>query len=240
MFKLLKFLIGVEPDGDEGDKGGGDGGKVFTQEEVNRFIANEKRNWSSKYDDYEDLKKFRMEHEQQTEAQKQKELEAQKEYEKLKEGWTKKEQEYQGILSQKEQAIKNMKIESTLGLQLNAQNAYPEAMYELKQMVEMDESGNVKIKGKDANGMDTMLSVEEGIKSFLKNKPYLVKASGRDGGDTGAGAGTTGGATGQGDDLASLNVKYQQQMMQGDYKGAKETKAKMEANFTSRQVTRTP
>lgn len=226
-------------DAGKGQSSGGDE-RTFTQEDVNRLINRRYAELKSQYEDYDELKEFKQKHEKELEQRQQQELEEQKEFEKLKENFQSKESEYKNLLTQKEQSIRNMKIENALNVQLGAYGAYPEALYELKQKAVLTDDGQVKIKGKDANGIDAELDVSDGVKNFLDKKPYLVKAQGKSGGDTGAGAGDPGLGGKSGDDLASLNDQYQKALFQGDHKGAAEIKKKMSANFSNRGVTRTP
>jgi predicted RNase H-like nuclease (RuvC/YqgF family) len=59
--------------GNEGDKGaGGDGGNVFSQEQVNKFVAEEKRSWQTKYEKLEQSINSLNEDRSLTEQEKQK------------------------------------------------------------------------------------------------------------------------------------------------------------------------
>lgn len=157
----------------------------ISQTEFNRIIQERLSRERSKYSDYDELSKFKSEHEKNVEVNKQKELEAQREYEKLKEGWGTKENEYKNIIAQKEQSINDMMIENALTSEVLKQNAYNDAIALVKSSALLRD-GKVFIKGKDSNGMDTELSVEDGVKSFLESKPYLVKSTARSGSGTGA------------------------------------------------------
>jgi hypothetical protein len=94
----------------------------------------------------------------------------------------------------------------------------------------------VTIKGKDSNGLDTQFTVADAVKSLLAQKPYLAKATGRSGGETGSGTPPAGGNVG--DDLTTLNMQYQNKMMAGDRKGAQEIKKKLEAHFSNNMISR--
>ena len=187
--------------------------KTFTQEQVDQIIAEKTKGaltqdrvdaiveerlarQKSKYSDYEDLQKFKSQHEKELEQATQKELEAKKEYEKLKEGWTKKEQEMSGVITKKDAEIIDMKIGNALMSELTQQNAYlEESMALLKSQAVFDKDNNLRIKGKTADGLDTLHSVTEGVKQFLTVRPHLVKASKLGGGGTppgGAGGGAGG------------------------------------------------
>ena len=90
--------------GDEKNSGGGE--KKFTQADIDKVVLERLARERNKYQDYEDLKKFKMEHEKNTEEAKQKELEAAKKYEELKKGWLEKENNYKTALGEKDNAIK--------------------------------------------------------------------------------------------------------------------------------------
>lgn len=202
--------------------------KLLTQAQVDAIIQDRLAREKAKYSDYEDLRKFRTEHEKELEAANQKELEAKKEYEKLKEGWTKKEQEYAGVISKKETEITDMRIGNVLMGEIMKQNAYAdETMALLKSQAVFDKGGNIRIKGRDANGLEVMDSVEEGMKKFLTLRPHLVKVTSKAGGGTGAsGAGAGAGA---GEDLNSLNAELLQAQQRGDTKKINELKVKVRA-----------
>lgn len=209
--------------------------KLLTQAQVDAIVQDRLAREKSKYSDYEDLKKFKSEHERQLDEAKTKELEAQKEYEKLKEGWTKKEQELAGVISKKDSEISDMKIGSALMNEIIKQNAYAEeTMALIKSQAVFDKEGNIRIKGRDANGLEVLDSVEEGLKKFLTQRPHLVKATKPGGGGTPAGT-PAGGAAGA-EDLNSLNAEYIQAQQRGDYKKQKELGVKIRALLTTQGV----
>ncbi len=214
--------------------------KEFTPEQqvrVDAIIQERLAREKAKYSDYEDLRKFRTEHEKQLDVAKQKELEAAKEYEKLKEGWTKKEQEYAGVITKKDAEIVDMKVSSALMGEIVKQNAYAEeTMALIKSQAVFDKEGNIRIKGRDANGLEVMDSIEEGIKKFLIQRPHLVKANKPGGGGTPPG--NPGGGAGAGaDDLDTLNAELQQAMNRGDTKRTKEIKVKIGAILAGQKLT---
>lgn len=211
--------------------------KLLSQAQVDAVVQDRLARERAKFSDYEDLKKFKSEYEKNLDAKAQQELEARKEYEKLKEGWTKKEQEYAGVISKKESEITDMKISGSLMTEIMKQNAYPEeTMALLKQQAIFDKEGNIRIKGRDANGLEVMHSVEEGLKQFLTNRPHLVKVNQKAGGGTGAGS-TTGAAV-AGEDLTTLNEKLAEAQTKGDYKLARELAIKVKAVLAQQGVRR--
>jgi len=208
--------------------------KMLPQTQVNAIVEERLARERQKYADYEDLRKFKTEHEKQLEKATQKELEAKKEYEKLKEGWQKKEEEYKGLVQKKDLALVDMKISTSLLSEVTKQNAYvEETMAMLKNNAIVDTEGNIRIKGKDVNGMDSLDTVEEGVKKFLSQRPHLVKASNRQGAGTPplnmAGAGQGAGV----DDLATLNSQVVEAQARGEYKKAKEINKKIRERLTS-------
>ena len=212
--------------------------KLLTQAQVDAIVQDRLAREKSKYSDYEDLRKFKTEHEKNLEAATQKELEAKKEYEKLKEGWTKKEQEYAGVITKKEAEITDMRIGSSLMGEIVKQNAYAEeTMALIKQQAVFDKEGNIRIKGRDANGLEVMDSVEEGIKKFLTQRPHLVRATQKAGGGTGAGGAGAGAGTG-GDDLNTLNEELLQATKVRDYKRVGELRMKISAVLAAKGIRR--
>lgn len=174
----------------------------FTQADLDRVVAERLAREGVKREELEELRKFKIENEKQAEQATQAELEKQKEYEKLKEAWNNEKNQYQQTIAQKEQAIKDMNIDTTLTGEVFKQGLYPEAKDLLKSVTVFDETGQVRIKGKDASGIgDTLLSVEEGIKQFKEDKPYLVRATSQGGAGTASGE-TAGGSQRGTDPLA--------------------------------------
>jgi hypothetical protein len=243
-WELLGFLNnrGEAGAGGDGDKAAGDKGqeKLLTQAQVDAIVQDRLARDRAHYADYDDLKKFKAEHEKELEAATQKELEAKKEYDKLKEGWTRKEQELMGLVSKKDAEVSDMKISSALMGEIVKQNAYAEeTMALLKQQAVFDKEGNIRIKGRDANGLEVMHSIEEGLKQFLTSRPHLVKASGKAGGGTGAGGQGNGAGTGAGvggDNLEAVNAQLSAAQSRGDYKAIKELKIKARALLASSGV----
>lgn len=224
-----------EPENKEGAEGQEPKEKLLPQSAVDAIVQDRLARERSKYSDYDDLRKFKIEHEKNLEAATQKELEAKKEYEKLKEVWTKKEQELLGLVSKKDTEISDMKIVSALMQEISKQNAYPEETIALiKSQTVLDKEGNIRIKGRDANGLEVLHSVEEGIKSFLTQRPHLVKVTQKNGGGTGTGSQP--GAGQESNDLETLNAELQSAINRGDRKKAVEVKAKLGAIVASQKT----
>ena len=209
--------------------------KLLTQSQVDAIVQDRLAREKAKFSDYEDLRNFKLEHSKQLEAATQKELEARKEYDKLKEGWVNKEKEYQGVISKKDLDITDMKISGTLSSEINKQNAYAEeTMALLKSQAVFDKEGNIRIKGRDANGLEVMDSVEEGVKKFLTNRPHLVKVIRKDG--SGTGSGNINNSNVGGDDLNSLNAALLAAQANRDVKAQKEIAVKLRAKLASQGV----
>lgn len=219
--------------GGEGDKGGGTSEKTFTQKQLNDLIAIEKGRFQEKYGDYEDLKKFKQEHERKLEQQKQQDLEAQQKYDELKKGWQQKEENYNKALQEKEQKISDLNISYQLNSVLSKLNAYPEAAAAVKGSIQIDDNGQPKMSGKDSVGNETLVDLEEGVKNFLKDRPYLVRGANRSGSDTPP---SGGGGTGQGQDtLDDLNRRLQTETSPAK---RKELTAKIREVMSSRGINR--
>lgn len=210
---------------------------ALTQDKVDAIVQERLAREKAKYANYDDLVKFKTDHEKQLDAAKTKELEAQKEYEKLKEGWIVKENEYKSVVQKKDSEITDMKIGGSLMTEIVKQNAYAEeAMALIKsQAVFNPQDGSIKIKGKDANGIEVLHSVEEGVKKFLEARPHLVKAIRPGGGGTPPG-GPGGGAGAGAEDLNALNAQLQAAMIQGDRKNINEIKLKISAIQGAKKV----
>lgn len=201
--------------------------KTFTQEQLDNIIKDRLARTEEKYKDYNDLKKYREESESQKNALTQKQLEDQRNYEEAKKTLQKQVEERDSALKQKAAEITDMKIDNSLSGEISRQNGYvEEAKALLKSNAIVTETGEVKIKGKDANGIDTLLTVEQGIKQFLTQRPHLVKAANRGGGGTPPG-GDGGGAGAGAQDLTALNDQLFQAMQSGNTKRAGELKTQI-------------
>lgn len=200
--------------------------KLLPQSQVDAVVQERLARERSKYFDYDDLKKFKTEHEQNAAAATEKDLLARKEYDKAKETWNIEQQRLTGLVTEKDKALTDMRIGTALMGEINKQNAYAEeTMALIKSQAVFDEQGNLRIQGIDKNGTKVLHSVEEGIKNFLTQRPHLVKAQQRAGGGTPPG--NTGGAGAGVQDLNALNGELQAAMNRGDRKAVGEIKTKI-------------
>jgi hypothetical protein len=216
----------------------GSGDKSFTQDQVDAIIKERLARTKEQYKDYDDLKKFKTEAEQKQNELTQKQLEEQRNYDEAKKGYEKKISDYNELVKQKDQAITSMKISHALAGEVSKQNGYvEESMALLIGSTVIDpNTGEIKIKGKDSNGIDTTLTVEQGVKQFLEARPHLVKVAGRKGGDTNSGTGNTGSGAGKGaQDLSVLNEEYARAQQSGDYKRAGELKKQIRTILTTKK-----
>jgi hypothetical protein len=104
----------------------------------------------------------------------------------------------------------------------------------LKSQAVLDKEGNIRIKGRDANGIEVFDSVEEGIKKFLTSRPHLIKATNKNGGGTGAGNPSN--LNVGGDDLNSLNAELLKAQANRDMKLQKELTVKLRAKLAEQGV----
>lgn len=209
---------------------------ALPQDKVDAIVQDRLARERVKYADYEDLRKFKAEHQKQAEEKNLKELEAQKEFEKAKEAYEKKIAEFGGKLTEKDNVIKDMAVRHTLMNEIVKHNAYPEETMALLKQQAVFEGEAVRIKGKDANGIDIVQSVEEGVKQFLSQRPHLVKAINPNGGGTPPGAGGGAGVGAGADDLNSLNKQLMEARNRGDNKTANEVSLKMRAMVGARRA----
>lgn len=211
--------------GAEGSKGAEGTGKTYSEGDVERIVQDRlNRDRRDKYLDYEDLKKKANEFDKHLEKSNQQELEAKKEYEKLKEGWAKKEGEYQTLLNQTKAEVQSERVSNALNQQILQKNAYPEAAQLLKAATKYHEDGTITIRGKDANGMETDLPIDKGVEQFLKDRPYLVKGSAKGGAGTG-----NAGDVGTSSTDQNLSQQLQNAMAVGDRKSINDIKARIRA-----------
>lgn len=216
--------------------------KQFPQADIDKLFQDRVNREREKYSDYDDLKKFKDEHQKQLDAQTQKDLEAKKEYDKAKEAYEKKIADLSGVVTQKDKDISSLRINHALSGELSKANAYvEESMALLAGQVQQNADGTLFIKGKDQNNLDVNLTLEEGVKQFLAKRPHLVKAAARAGsGSTGSGAeGNAGGtASGQAADLMQLNQDYLTAKMSNNHKRAQELKVQIEKALTAKNISR--
>lgn len=225
------FRIYRNPEGE--GQGGGEGGEVkFSAEQqkaVDRIVATRLARQKEQFADYDNLRQFKDEHEKGLEAQKQKDLETSKKYDEAKAGYETKIKGLSEALVGKDRTIETMTIDFNLTNEISKQNGYLEESLALLRGTALLKEGKIYIKGKDSNGLDTELPVEEGVKRFLTSRPHLVKASVKGGGGTppsgnGGGRGDGNGSAGAEGDLTSLNLELQGAMQRGDRKKTAEIK----------------
>ena len=200
--------------------------KTFTQEELDHVVQDRLGREKAKYADYDEIKKKVSEFEKSQDEKQLKILEEQKKYDEALKVRDVKMTELQGLVSKKDSEIQDMRIGTSLAGAINSQNGYvEETMALLKSQAIIDKENNVRIKGRDSNGLEVMLSVEEGVKNFLTQRPHLVKATQRNGGGTPPGQG--GGANTGADDLVTLTEELSQAQLRGDGKKMKEIADKL-------------
>lgn len=211
---------------------------TFTEEQqkiMNSIIDKRIGETKAKYADYEDLRKTVEAYNKEKETLTQKQMEEQKQYEELKKGWGAKEEQYKGLVAQRENELKNERIANKLSIEISRQNAYPDAVELLKSSALYKDDGSIVIRGKDSNGIVQELSLEEGVKQFLKDRAYLVKASGTGG----AGTGGTGSSSTQGNQgTENLAGDYQAAINSGDRRKANEIKLKIQAKHQTMGINR--
>lgn len=235
--KILFSNRGEGKTGDGGDAGkGGDGGgdKSFTQADVDRIVTTRLERESKKYSDYEDLKKFKTEHDKQQDQKAQEDLVKQKKYEEAENNYKKQINDLSGKLTEKDNHINDLNINHKLSTLISAENGYIEdSLPQLRSKTSLDANGNLIMKITDANGVVKDIPAVDGVKQFLKEKPYLVRSTHKQGGGTGAshtnGAGSGTGGTGQGEDLNTLNQQLSDAMKSRDLKKISELKQKIRA-----------
>lgn len=191
-----------------------------------------------KFADYDTLKQRVSEFENQNNAKQQQELEAQKRYEEVKQGYEVKIKNFNDSLQVKERQIQDMQVSHSLTSEVFRQNGYAEETLALLKPSAYVEDGAVKIKVKDASGQDETLSVEEGVKRFLANRPHLVKVTVKSGAGTSSGTGNTNGGAVVGTDLSSLNVQLVDAINARDLKKVSEIKGKIQMALASKGVSR--
>lgn len=198
------------------------------QPKIDNIVQSRLAQQQNKYVNYDELVKFKTDHETSTAAATQKQLEDQGRYEEALKGHNTKVEELNAVIVQKDGTITSMNIGNALTGEIVTQGGYlEETLAMLKSSAEIKE-GIVTIKGKDANGLDQSFSVADGVKSFLEKRPHLVKTKVNDGGgDSGGGDNGDGGADQGSEDLTTLNDMLAKQIYANDIKGAAETKAKI-------------
>lgn len=201
----------------------------FTQQQVDSMIQTRLARETDKYPGYEDLVKFKTDHEKNVEAQTQKDLESQNKYDEAQKANLDKITNLEKIILDNKTVNQNLKVDHSLINEINAQNGYAEsALPVLKTLVKVNESGEVQISGTDSNKQNTLLGVAEGVKQFLENRPYLVKANQVGGAGTASSMDGGAGAAAAGD-LSTLTLELQQARSAGDHKRVAELTPKIQA-----------
>lgn len=234
---LLFFLNERGEVGAGGDnKTTGDEPKTFTQEQLDAIIKERLSRTKEQYKDYDELKKFREEAEKQNSALTLKQQEDARQYEEAKKTYLKQIEDREALVKQKDSQITDMKIGNALSGEISRQNGYvEEALALMKSNASIDSAtGEVRVKGKDSNGIETMLTVEQAVKSFLESRPHLVKAAGRNGGNTPPGNGGGENRTGA-QDLKTLNDQYAIAIQTGDRKRAGELNQQIKAFMAAKR-----
>jgi len=242
MRKLFQILKNNRGELDLGDK------ETFTADEVKTLVEKQidgliqpkidgivqtrLSQQARQFEGYEELKKFKTEHETQAANDEKKKLEDQGKYDEALKAVNIKVDDLNNVILTKDNTINAMMIGSALTTEIIAQGGYlEETLAMLKASAELKD-GVVTIKSKDANGIDQSFSVTDGVKSFLEKRPHLIKANANaGGGDTGSGDAGQGGGGGA-DDLTTLNDLLVKQSMNNDFKGAQETRDKIKALMT--------
>ena len=200
---------------------------ALSQDHVNSIIKREVAKVEEKYAGYNDLAKFKQDHEADSKKLEESKLEETKEYNKLKDNWGTKEKEYQGQISAKDAEIKSIKIDNELTNAVMKYGAFPEAAKLIRDLVKASDDGSITISGKNEQGIDSDLTVDQGVKNFLKEKPWLVKATGSGGAGT-LTAGEVNNVGNNTDPMADAN-ELQAAIRSGDRKKIMEVKAKIGA-----------
>ena len=209
---------------------------TMTQKEMDFVVESRLKREREKFADYDDLKKFKTEREKQEDLKNQKELEDAKKYDDAKKGYETQIGQHKELITKKDQEIVDLRIIHALTNEISKQNGYTEETIALlRANTVLDAAGNVIIKGKDANNIDTQLPASEGVKKFLEARPYLVKSTHRPGGGTPPGT-PPAGNEGAAQDHNALNKGYAEAITRGDFKAAKEFKTKLNQTMAAKGV----
>jgi len=213
--------------------------KSFTQDQVNHMMAENKKGMQTDLMATQEQVKILQDQLQKyqvdEESKKQAKLEEAKEYDKLKEGWSTKENEYKGLIDKHNTTIKDMQITHSLTAEISKQNGYLDAVQLVKSLAQIDDKGIVKIKGKNASGVEDLLSVEEGVKAFLKDRQYLVKSTGHGGSGSPPATGGTGGQIGSDDPMKDAR-ELEAAMRSGNRQKVIEIKARISAKQAEKGI----
>jgi len=218
---------GKEQQGKEG-QGNGQEGKTFTQADLDRIVQDRIARERSKFQDYDDLKKFRDEHQKEQDKIKQDELIRQKKYEEAEKTYKDQIANFQKLVSEKDARIQDITVSTALTNEIVKQNGMvEESVALLKANVVITADGALRMKSLDSNGLPVEIPLEEGVKKFLSTRPYLVKASSNSSGGGANGSSGSSNGTQTGEDLNSLNTKYWQALQSGNQKEAAELRKRI-------------
>lgn len=211
------------------EEGQGQEGKTFTQTDLDRIVQDRLARERSKFGDYEELRKFKEDHQKEQDKNQQQELIRQRKFEEAEKKYQEQINGIQKLVSEKDAKIQDITISNSLIGEVTRQNGMvEESVALLKNNVFITPEGFIKVKSTDANGIAVELTLEEGVKKFLSTRPYLVKANAsKDNGNTNSASGGTSDANDQGKDLSVLNDQYWQAIQRGDRKMAESLKKQM-------------
>lgn len=201
----------------------------LVQPKIDSIVTSRLAQERNKYTDYEDLKKFKTEHEANIAVDEQKKLEEAGKYEEALKAHNIKLLELNGVITAKDTVIDTMTIGNALTGEIVNQGGYLEESLAMLRASTQLKDGVVIIKGKDANNLEKDFTIAEGVKSFLEARPHLVKANANaGGGNSGAGNEGGGGQNGnEGGDLTTLNDLLMKQTYSNDFKGMADTRTKI-------------
>jgi hypothetical protein len=236
MHRLMYILLGL---GNRGEAETPPPEVKFTPEQqkvIDHAIETRLSREKAKYADYEELSKFKQEQLQKQDKHAQEELEKSKKYDEAKKLYETQINQHKELVSKKDAELQDLRINHALINEINRQNGYSEETLALiKTNAVLDSSGNITIKGKDANGIDVQLPVAEGIKKFLESRPYLIKSTHKPGAGSSGGTSTPAGA--ETVDLNTLNAAYAAALNRKDYKAVKEITGKIRNQLQEKGVT---
>jgi len=214
------------------------------QKHIDGLIAAKAKDYHTKLEgvnnELSELRKFKIEFEKSQETKNQEELIRQKKYDEAEGNLKKQINDLSTKLTEKDNALRERDINYALSTEISNQNGFTEeATALLRKNTFVDANGQVLIKGKDNNGVDTNFSVAEGVKKFLTERPYLVKSNHKSGAGSGNGADNGSGAgNGQGEDLATLNAQLVEAKRAGNHKEVARIKTAISAGMAKRGVKR--
>lgn len=224
-----------------------DAGKVtFTPEQqavvdglIDRRIGEVKAKYEPLVKEREDLMKFKTDFEKSKEQQTLADQEKAKEYDAAKKGFETKINELSTKLTEKDRMIQDRDISHSLTTEIGKQGGFTEEVLAMiRGNAVVDEKGNVLIKSRDANGVESNVSVADGVKKFLTERPHLVKSTFKPGGGSGSGDNNPAGG-GAEESLEVLNAKLADAMRGTDLKLRSELKQKVKAALEKKRGVKT-